>query len=357
MIKFVFFKKKLLLKILSVIILLSMVYMLWPDNFSTALTTKNVSTDSNVSSVSSKNLTPLYPAPAIAGISEWINSKPLVLDELKGKVILIDFWAYSCIKCVRTIPYLNAWYEKYRDKGFVILGVHSPEFDFEKENSNVKKAVESYKIQYPIALDNNFETWRNFHNRYWPAQYLIDKEGNVVYEHFGEGNYSETENNIRSLLGMNKAIIHSIAEKKSMFSPTPETYLGYNRAATLSSPEAVTKDTAARYSYSAELAKDAWALNGEWIISPEKIVSAQANASLKIRFYGSKVFAVMGSRLGKPIKVNLLLDGKRVKTNSNFDVTHHALYTLVSKKRPIEAVLEVTATEPGLEIYTFTFGN
>ena len=141
-------------------------------------------------------------APALVGITDWINTPPLSLQQLKGKVVLIDFWTYSCINCVRTLPYIRQWYEAYRNKGLVIIGVHTPEFEFEKNVNNVKAAVKRFEIQYPVALDNNYQTWQNYNNSYWPAHYLIDQEGVIRYKHFGEGNYKETENAIRSLLGL-----------------------------------------------------------------------------------------------------------------------------------------------------------
>jgi thiol-disulfide isomerase/thioredoxin len=158
---------------------------------------------SNNSSLSLQNgvATP-YAAPPISGISSWINSDPIQLSELQGKVVLIEFWTYTCINCKRTLPYVIDWYAKYHHAGLIIIGVHSPEFDFEKTRSHVQEAVQKEGILFPVAQDNQFETWRNYNNNYWPAQYLIDKKGNVVYQHFGEGDYSITENNIRLLLGM-----------------------------------------------------------------------------------------------------------------------------------------------------------
>jgi thiol-disulfide isomerase/thioredoxin len=147
-------------------------------------------------------LTIPYTAPQISGIASWINSDPIRLSDLKGKVVLIEFWTYTCINCKHTLPYVVEWYAKYHDAGLVVIGVHSPEFDFEKTRSNVQEAVQQDGILYPVAQDNQFETWRNYNNSYWPAQYLIDKQGNVVYQHFGEGDYDITENNIRFLLGM-----------------------------------------------------------------------------------------------------------------------------------------------------------
>ncbi|MBI3440378.1 MAG: cytochrome c biogenesis protein DipZ, partial [Proteobacteria bacterium] len=172
-----------------------------------------------------------YPAPEFSGIDAWLNSPPLKMSDLKGKVVLVDFWTYSCINCVRTLPYITEWDKKYRDKGLVIVGMHSPEFEFEKKAENVTAAIAAHGIHYPVALDNSLSTWINFSNNYWPAHYLIDREGRVVYTHFGEGEYDVTENNIRFLLGLkDKTPVKPGAIDNSI--QTPETYLGYARSGT-----------------------------------------------------------------------------------------------------------------------------
>ena len=188
-----------------------------------------------------------YKAPEIAGIDAWINSTPLSWNNLKGKVVLIDFWTYSCINCIRTLPYLKDWYAKYHDKGFEIIGIHSPEFQFEHDLNNVKNAVKQDGITYPVALDNQFITWQNFKNEYWPAHYLVNKNGEVVYVHFGEGEYDVTENNIRYLLGMGGQVTHNKYEENYATTQTPETYLGYHRAERFSSVEPANKDIVAKY--------------------------------------------------------------------------------------------------------------
>ncbi len=291
-----------------------------------------------------------YPAPPIQGITEWINSPPLTLNALKGHVVLIDFWAYSCINCIRTIPDVNKWYENYHDKGLVIIGVHSPEFDFESEPENVKKAISSDHIQYPVALDNQFVTWQNYHNLYWPADYLIDKNGQVVYTHFGEGDYDIIENNIRILLGLNQMNIEAI--KPEAMNITPETYLGYERADAFHSPEPVKKDTVNDYTYPTSLPEDNWALSGKWNIQNEKIETQANNASIKLHFHAQKVFAVMGSKTGKVITVKVFINGKFQK---NLQVQNHTLYVLVKFPQPISGIVELIAETPNLEIYTFTF--
>ena len=172
-----------------------------------------------------------YAAPEFTGLANWINSPPLTMQRLKGKVVLVNFWTYSCINCIRTLPYLTGWDKKYRGQGLVIVGVHAPEFEFEKNLDNVRAAVAQYGIAYPVAQDNGFATWDNFKNSYWPAHYLIDRDGRVVYTHFGEGDYQVTENNIRYLLGLKPAKEGEAAEAPAAaVEETPETYLGYERA-------------------------------------------------------------------------------------------------------------------------------
>lgn len=302
-----------------------------------------------------------YSAPDFTDIQEWINSKPLHIQDLRGKVVLVDFWAYSCINCIRTLPYLKDWYNKYKDKGFVIIGVHSPEFDFERDPKNVTSAVKDDGILYPIALDNQFATWKNYNNAYWPAHYLIDKQGDVVYEHFGEGEYDVTENNIRYLLGINTPLNANVAEIHDVVL-TPETYLGYARGLTFANNHIV-KDSPHTYSYSADLPPNTWSLRGSWIVQEQKIVSNEKNASIKINFRGRKVFAVM-SKQTTPIKVQVKLNGKMIAEQSGKDVNSSIvnvdtakLYNLVDLKHDTNGILELTASEPGLEIYTFTFGS
>lgn len=305
-----------------------------------------------------------YPAPPIAGITDWINSPPLDFDKLKGKVVLVDFWTYSCINCIRTLPYLLAWYKNYHDKGFEIIGVHAPEFDFEKDLKNVKNAVVKDGIHYPVALDNNFVTWQNFKNSYWPAHYLIDQNGMVVYQHFGEGDYDVTENNIRFLLGMGKVTMSTSGGPVSSFSQTPETYLGYARAENNASPEIVIKGRPAHYSFPNSLSPNEWAMQGFWLVGAEYIVAAQDHAALKIHFNAGKVYIVMGTVNDKPIAVKVLLNGAPIASEKGKDVVNgiikverHKLYEAVVLKSPGEGDLELISSDPGLEVYTFTFGG
>lgn len=305
-----------------------------------------------------------YPAPKVEGISGWINSEPLHLSDLKGKVVLIDFWTYSCINCLRTLPYVNNWYKQYHDKGLVIIGVHTPEFAFEKNMKNVSAAVTRNGILYPVALDNQFVTWLNFNNHYWPAHYLINQDGKVVYQHFGEGDYDITENNIRFLLGINTLKELKTAKNEPfIFSQTPETYLGYERAEERFSPKLI-QDKESRYSFAAHLPSNAWSLEGLWKVSADNISSAEANAVFKMHFNARKVFLVMGNSSATPIKVKVLLNGEPLTDKKGKDVEEssilvdkYSIYEVVSQQQAQGGYLELIASEPGVKMYTVTFGS
>ena len=294
-------------------------------------------------------------APELAGITDWVNTPPLTLQKLRGKVVLIDFWTYSCINCIRTLPYITGWYEKYKNDGLIVIGVHAPEFPFEKKLANVKDAVNEYGITYPVALDNNFGTWKAFQNQYWPAHYLINRDGKIVYTHFGEGNYAETENNIRTALGLDAKTANTTDDDVIMQGQSPETYLGYDRAANFKSPEGVTPDKPAAYTYPAGLAPNAWALTGNWLVAGDKITSG-TNAGLRFRYIGGKVFLVLGSVDGKPLAVDVLVDGTKTKT---ITVTGEKLYTLVDTPAGAapKGLLELRVSRAGLDAYAFTFGK
>lgn len=363
MTRLTFFKKHTIRmrKLLGLIIIFTVFYMIYSESAPPSFAQTNQAAF-NQRGLTNGILNP-YPAPAIAGITDWINSPPLEISKLTGNVVLIDFWTYSCINCIRTLPYLKDWYTKYHDKGLIIIGVHAPEFEFEKNENNVKNAVEKNGILYPVALDNHFTTWQNYQNRYWPAHYLIDKQGFVVYQHFGEGEYDVTENNIRYLLGM-KA--ENLAKSRESYNAneTPETYLGIARADRYSSSEKIMEDLAAEYTYPTELADDHWALKGSWKIERDQIITAAAGAAIKIHFNATKVYIVMGNSTGQPIKVDLLLNGESIISekgkdvqNSSIIVDRQRLYTALELKHFSSGILQLTSTAPGLEIYTFTFGE
>lgn len=352
-------------RLLGLVIILSVVYLFYLTSAAVSLAqSSNVSTTSTSAPLSLTNaLEHPYPAPQLGVTDQWINSKPLTLADLKGKVVLIDFWTYSCINCIRTLPYLKDWYAKYHDKGLVIIGVHSPEFLFEHDFNNVKNAVAADGILYPVVLDNNFTTWRNFNNEYWPAHYLIDKEGDVVYQHFGEGEYDVTENNIRYLLGLKGPVSAASGEEEEYSATeTPETYLGYERAENYASPESVVNEKPGNYTYPASLARNQWALQGKWVVYAEKIVSASAGAAIKLHFSAGKVYAVMGAPK-HAMSVKVLLDGEEITEDKGRDVSGgqvqvgmQKLYSLVTFSSENDGVLELIAPAAGLELYTFTFG-
>ncbi len=343
-------------ELLGMIIIATVVYIIYFEN-STRSTTGIRTANMPTAVVELQDgLAEPYPAPALGGISAWINSQALSLNQLKGKVVLIDFWTYSCINCIRTLPYLKDWYKKYHDQGLIIIGVHTPEFDFEKDLSNVKNAVAQDGILYPVGLDNQFVTWRNFKNSYWPAHYLINKNGEVVYTHFGEGAYAETENNIRFLLGLKgPTTASSTSADLPPFAPlTPETYFGYARAERFSSPEALTKNQIAEYSFPSKLRTNSWALQGAWMVYANRIVSVTESSTLRLDFFARKVFIVMGSATNKTLSVSIALNGK---LHSIIRVSKPRLYEALVLNRPEEGILQVSPLAPGLEIYTFTFGN
>ncbi len=305
-----------------------------------------------------------YDAPQFAGIEAWLNSQPLTMQSLKGKVVLIDFWTYSCINCVRTLPYITDWDRKYRDKGLVIVGVHAPEFEFEKNIGNVKAAIAQHNIEYPVALDNKLSTWVNFQNRYWPAHYLIDRDGKVVYTHFGEGKYDVTENNIRYLLGLQGqgAMVQTDAPSFTA-DQTPETYLGYGRAEHFGGKKAVTQNAVSSYEFPPFLAENQWALKGKWKVESEKIISGEKGAALRLNFKSRRVFLVLGSASGKPVEVTLTLNGEAVggsagkdAPNGTLNIGRNTLYELIDQQTPKNSLLELRSDDPGLEAYAFTFG-
>jgi cytochrome c biogenesis protein CcdA/thiol-disulfide isomerase/thioredoxin len=288
-------------------------------------------------------------APSIKPGGDWFNSEPLTLRQLRGKVVIVDFWTYSCINCLRTLPHLKAWDDTYRDKGLVILGVHTPEFAFEHESSNVREAIGRLGIRYPVVQDNDFATWDNYANQYWPAKYMIDREGHIRYVHFGEGAYEETEALIRKLLGANDVAQTKVDEDSPTRINTPESYLGYERLARYEGDD-VKRNRLATYMFpKAQLALDGLAYDGGWRVERERIVAGE-DAKLRLRFQANDVFLVLG---GKG-KVSVTVDGLPART---VDVDGYRLYTLLdSPERTNDGLLELGFT-PGVQAYAFTFGG
>ncbi len=295
-----------------------------------------------------------YDAPNkdFVGGTRWLNSEPLSLNtSLKGKVVLVDFWTYTCINCIRTLPYLVKWYDTYKDDGFVIVGVHSPEFEFEKKESNVREAMKKYGITYPVVQDNEFAIWRSYNNRYWPAHYLIDREGRVRMEHFGEGAYEETEKMIQDLLDVQKPIpqLEGDADQQQR---TPETYVGYERLERLRAGQSIVKHVSHRYTSSSYLGTDEWAFEGMWTVGPEYATS-QKKSSIHMKFRGKDVFLVMRpEESAGSVRVQVLIDGV---VSKEIDVRDDDMYQLVKGDVYGEHELEVVF-DGKVHVYAFTFG-
>jgi len=290
------------------------------------------------------------PAPDFRGVTSWLNSDPLTLEGLRGRVVLIDFWTYSCINCLRTLPYVKAWDSAYRRRGLTIVGVHTPEFAFEHVASNVRKAVSSLGIRYPVAIDNDYETWNAYSNQYWPAKYLIDRRGHVRYAHFGEGEYEETEMLIRRLLAERPVRLPPPVEAKakgpSGERTTPETYLGYARIDRYAG-SAIHNDRPAAYQLPTALEQDELALGGVWRVGHERSVAGRG-ARLQLRYYARDVHLVLGGSG----RVDVFLNGKR---HGRVAVRGSRLYTLVNGRGAEEGLLELRFA-PGVSAYAFTFG-
>lgn len=303
-------------------------------------------------------------APEIVGISHWINSDPLTIGQLKGKVILVDFWTYSCINCIRTLPYLENWYEKYKEKGLVILGIHTPEFPFESDVDNVAAAVRKFGLTYPVALDNQDATWENYQNKYWPAHYLINQQGQIVDQHFGEGAYRETEDKIRALLHIRAPVDYLPESIMTSSNQTPETYLGYERGRNSANTDPSFNDLAHAYALPVDLLPHQWALGGRWTVGARQITSEASGATLRLHFTSGKVFLVLGCRDGLPHKARLTLDGQPLGPKAGHDaldgivlVNQYRLYELLALPNVQSGTLDLVAEDPGIEAYAFTFGK
>jgi cytochrome c biogenesis protein CcdA/thiol-disulfide isomerase/thioredoxin len=316
------------------------------------------------------------PLPSIDGAVLWLNSPPLTREQLKGKVVLVDFWTYSCINCIRSIPYVRAWAERYKDKGLVVIGVHTPEFAFERDPANVRKAVAEFGIRYPVAVDNGWKIWRAFDNRYWPAHYLADAQGRIRYHHFGEGRTDETEAAIRALLvekgeqslggKANVTAIGASAASARGSPRSPETYIGYSRAANFVGPGGtLVRDHANDYALPSELALNQWGLWGRWTSERQRAVLATAGGGISMRFHARDLHLVLGSSTGKSVRFRVTLDGKAPGADHGMDidadgfgqVDGQRLYQLVRQKGGSrERLFSIEFLDPGAEAYAFTFG-
>ncbi len=286
-------------------------------------------------------------APEFAGISAWLNSAPLTMASLKGKVVLVDFWTYSCINCIRTLPYVTKWYDTYKNQGLVVVGVHTPEFDFEKDTGNVQDAIKRFGIHYPVAQDNSYGTWNAYGNQYWPAEYLIDQNGNIVYTHFGEGEYDHTENAIRELLGMSANVAPNNGVDLSGIE-SPEMYFGTNRLQYLAPQQSASAQTS--YTFPANLNLNNFALQGDWKFSPQNIQLSDGSGSIELKFHASKVHIVASSSI--PAQLTITVDGKE---QPSVTVQGSQLYTLFNSNSPADHVIEIKVNQSGFEAFTFTF--
>jgi cytochrome c biogenesis protein CcdA/thiol-disulfide isomerase/thioredoxin len=284
-------------------------------------------------------------APPLHLDGAWINSRPLTLSQLRGKVVLIDFWTYSCINCLRTLPHLKSWYATYHDKGLVIVGVHTPEFAFEHVTSNVRSAVKRLGISYPVMQDNRYKTWDNYANQYWPAEYLIDKQGHIRHTHFGEGEYDQTESLIRRLLGDDGTHARQIADATPTGLLTPESYLGYARLSNYAGRNPV-PNKFVQYTFPSSLLANTLAYDGSWRVGAQAITAAKG-ARLRLQFEASNVYLVAGGRG----TIQALANGKPIGT---VHVDAQRLYTVRTGK-PTAALLELRFS-PGVQAYSFTFG-
>ena len=314
-------------------------------------------------------------------ISEYINTKPISFDDLKEKVVLVDFWTYSCINCIRTIPHLNEWYDKYSDKGLVIVGIHTPEFEFEKNNDNVKLAVQKFGIKYPVLQDNDKETWNEYENRYWPRKYLVDDEGYIRYDHIGEGAYQETEKVIQALLSERAAhldiknttfndIQNSNNSSKFEYQDvnfskiqSPELYFGYEFAKVpIGNKEGFTPNQIGFYQLpgNSEIKSNSIYLEGKWKNNPDNMELQSNNGSVLLKYNSKSVNIVAGGKGS----FSVIQDGKLVtndlskdlSSNGKFMIDGQRLYNLATNNEYGEHTIEIDVKGKGFQIYTFTFG-
>ena len=309
--------------------------------------------------------------------NEWLNSPPLTASALRGKVVLIDFWTYTCINWLRTLPYVRGWAEKYRDQGLVVIGIHAPEFAFEKSIDNVRWAVKDMRISYPIAVDNDHVIWRAFKNQYWPALYFMDSQGRVRHHHFGEGAYEQLEMIIQELLAeagaggidrerlsVDARGLEAAADWGSLKSA--ENYVGYQRTQNFASPGGAALDKARMYELPARLRLNEWALSGDWTVKKEPAVLNKANGRIAYRFHARDLHLVMGpAARGTSVRFRVLIDGQPptaahgadVDDQGNGTVAEQRLYQLIRQPKPItDRLFEIEFLDPGVEAFAFTFG-
>src|SRR6266446_861175 len=314
--------------------------------------------------------------PELDGAVAWLNSAPLSTKSLRGKVVLVNFWTYSCINSLRELPYMKAWAAKYKDAGLVVIGVHAPEFGFEKAPANVKNAVADLKVPYPVSIDSNHSIWRAFRNEYWPADYIVDAKGRIRYHHFGEGEYEKSERVIQSLLrengaaGLDESTVRITAAGAE--SPpgedgrSPETYAGYARAENFASPERMAPESRKTYSPPARPALNQWGLGGSWNVRAESGTLESAPGKIVFRFHSRDLHMVLGpAKNGTPVRFRLKLNGAAPGNDHGSDsgadgtgeIRQPRMYQLVRQKGQIKDVtFEIEFLDPGVEVFSFTFG-
>lgn len=315
--------------------------------------------------------------PELDGAVGWLNSARLNRMALRGKVVLINFWTYTCINSIRPLPYVRSWAAKYKDSGFVVIGAHTPEFSFEHEKTNIENALRNLNVSFPVAIDSEYGIWKAFENRAWPAQYLVDAKGRIRYHHFGEGNYDEIEHTIQELLKENGATgiasdTTSVAGVGIEAAPdwpderSPETYVGYGQATNFASPEKVRQDSAQEYSAPVKLATNHWGLSGSWNINSESAVLEAAPGKSVFRFHSRDLnFVLAPAKDGKPVRFIVRLDGAAPGENHGVDtdadgtgeVGAPRLYQLIRQKGQIlDRTFEIEFLDPGVHALDFTFG-
>jgi len=316
-------------------------------------------------------------APSFGGATVWLNSKPLTPEGLRGKVVLVDFWTYTCINWLRTLPYVRAWADKYRDSGLVVIGVHAPEFPFEKDLDNVRRAARAMQIDYPVVVDSEHAIWRAFRNQYWPALYFVDAKGQIRHHYFGEGEYEESEKILRQLLA--EAGRRGTGDELVAVAPrgfevgadwrnlkSPENYLGYGRTENFASPGGSVPDQPRSYAAPERLRLNHWALSGDWRMESGASVLQNAKGRIAYRFHARDLHLVLGpSSASQPIRFHVTIDGEPPKEDHGLDVDAEGwgtvqeprLYQILRQSGPIvDRSFEIEFLEPGVRAYAFTFG-
>jgi thiol-disulfide isomerase/thioredoxin len=315
--------------------------------------------------------------PSLSGATEWLNSKPLTTAELRGKVVLVDFWTYTCVNWLRTLPYVRAWAEKYRAQGLVVIGVHSPEFGFERDVANVRLAVKEMRVDYPVAVDSDHAVWRAFNNAYWPALYFVDAQGRIRHHQFGEGEYEQPERVIQKLLveagvsDFDRRLVSVDAHGAEVAADwsdlnSPENYAGYERTAGFASPGGLVVDRGHVYAASGHISLNSWALSGDWTVEKESVLLNEANGRIAYRFHARDLNLVMGAAArGTVVRFRVLIDGEPpgpaegvdVDALGNGTVTEERLYQLLRQPKPIvDRTFEIEFFAPGVKVFAFTFG-